>query len=230
MTQRFADDGKVMPVTVVKAGPCHVTQVKTKENDGYQAVQLGFGSHKINKPAKGHLKGLPEYSSLAEFVEAGVLNLKRGDILNVQIFQPGEMVNVTGISKGKGFQGVVKRHGFKGHRTTHGTKDQVRMPGSIGSTDPQRVFKGMRMAGHMGNAQASVKNLEIIEIDAANDLLFIKGALPGARHSLVRISAAGEIKLAPTEKNETVAAPAPAEKTADKEKTPAKTADKKKTK
>jgi large subunit ribosomal protein L3 len=196
MTQVFREDGIVVPVTKVLAGPCIVTQVKSKEKDNHNSLQIGFGIQKVfrlNKAQKGHLKdiNLTENKNetarhLHEFNSADN-TLQKGDSFGVEIFKEGEKVKVTGISKGKGFQGVVKRHGFHGSPASHGHKDQERMPGSIGATDPQRVFKGKRMAGHMGDEQVTVKNLEIVKIDLENNELFIKGALPGARNSILYI-------------------------------------------
>ena len=193
MSQKFADDGRVVPVTVVLAGPCVVTQVKTLETDGYQAVQVAFGEKKtISKPLAGHLKELGKFAFIREFpLKAGQdAAVKRGDTISAENFTKGDVVQVTGISKGKGFQGVVKRHHFHGSPKTHGHKDQLRMGGSIGAGGPQHVFKGRRMPGHMGTDQVTVKNLEIVDVDAANNLLYIKGALPGAHNSLVEIAAA----------------------------------------
>lgn len=192
MTQVFKDDGTVVPVTRVQAGPCVVTYVKTKDHDGVDALQIGFGEQKafrIAKPIQGHLNGLAMVRHMKEVrTEDAAHGLQRGDQFTVSIFQPGDVVQVTGKSKGKGFQGVVKRHGFRGAKASHGTKDQERMPGSIGSTGPQRVFKGTRMGGHMGDAQVTVKNLEIIEIKPETNELWIKGAVPGARGGLLVIS------------------------------------------
>jgi len=201
MTQRFyqestgsadkkaateAGEGKVIPVTVIQAGPCVVTQVKTVENDGYEAVQLGFDRKKrLNKPLAGHLKGFDNYRYLREFRSLEPVFLKRGNVISVSVFKPGDQVRVTGTSKGKGFQGVVKRHGFSGSPASHGHKDQLRMPGSIGATEPAHVFKGTRMAGRMGGEMVSVRNLEIIEVDKDNNLLLVKGAVPGARNTLI---------------------------------------------
>jgi len=188
MTQKFREDGEVVPVTAVLAGPCVVTQIRTQEKDGYDAVQIGFElSKKVNKPEGGHLKDLGNLANLSEFRMSEVSNLKRGDEIDVSTFEVGNKVKVTSTSKGKGFQGVVKRYGFKGSMATHGHKDQLRMPGSIGATGPARVFKGTRMAGRMGGEQITVSNLEIIEINKDNNILFIKGAIPGARNGLVKI-------------------------------------------
>lgn len=205
MTQVFKDDGNVVPVTRVQAGPCVITQVKTQEKDGVQAVQVGFGSQKVfrlNKAEQGHVQGISMNGDASTTVRVlrqfrNNNDLKRGDTFTVSIFTPGEKVQVIGISKGKGFQGVVKRHHFAGGPASHGHKDNLRMPGSIGSTGPQRVLKGVRMGGHMGDDQITVKNLEIISVDEKNNELLIKGALPGARNSIVYIMTAdGSITIA----------------------------------
>ncbi len=205
MTQLFRKDGTVVPVTRVNAGPCVVTQIKTDKKDNVSSIQVGFGDQKkfrLNKAQQGHLKDLPSLRILKEFRNNNEADLKRGDKFTVSIFEPGEKVKVTGWSKGRGFQGVVKRHGFSGSLATHGHKDQLRMPGSIGATDAARVFKGTRMAGHMGDAQVTVKNLEIVEISPEENVLYIKGAVPGAKGGLLLISTPeGEIKLE-TEKPE----------------------------
>ncbi|MBU0597570.1 50S ribosomal protein L3 [Patescibacteria group bacterium] len=196
MTQRFSDDGQAIPVTAIQAGPCTVTQVKTEEKEGYNAVQVGFGGKKkLTKPLAGHLKGLSNFRYIFEFREDKPDGLKRGDIITVSSFIAGDKVKVVGTSKGRGFQGVVKRHKFAGGKGSHGDKDQLRMPGSIGATDAARVFKGMRMAGHMGNERVTIDNQKIQEVDSENNLIFIKGAVPGPRNSIVLISAPGEIKI-----------------------------------
>jgi len=189
MTQVIRPDGTVVPVTLVQAGPCVVTQVKSSEKDGVAAVQVGFLPKKtLSKPEAGHLKDLPQMSELRDFRVEGT-ELKRGDAIEASVFQVGDMINVTGVSKGKGFQGVVKRHGFHGHPSSHGHKDQLRMPGSIGAGGPQHVFKGRRMAGRMGNAQTTVQKLEVVEIRDGG-VLAIKGAVPGARHTVLEIVSA----------------------------------------
>ncbi len=218
----------VVPVTKVLAGPCVVVQVKTKEKDGYQAVQIGFGQRKaknIKKPQKGHLKGLGSFAYLREFRldkdNGQPPLLKPGDVITAETFALGDKVKVTGISKGRGFQGVVKRHKFAGAPASHGTKDQLRMPGSIGATGPAHVFKGRRMPGHMGVDRVTVANLEIVKIDKEKNILYIKGAVPGARDSLVLIKGEGELKISPkpapeSKTNESKAdkePPAPKEKT-----------------
>ena len=196
MTQVWRGD-KVIAVTKVEAGPCTVTQVKKDKSDGYEAVQIGFGSRKpknIKKPQKGHLKDLGNFWRLREFrVETD--SLKTGDRFDASSFQEGDKIKVTGISKGKGFQGVVKRHGFKGAKTTHGTKDQVRMPGSIGATGPAHVFKGTRMGGRMGGDRVTVSNLEVVEVDKLKNIIYIKGAVPGARNGLIMILGDGQLEL-----------------------------------
>lgn len=203
MTQKFLPDGRVMPVTVVEAGPCTIVQIKGAP-DGYQAVQIGFGYKKnISKPLAGHLKGLPNFRYLREFSIDDSTKLIRGQVFDVTSFKRGDVLTVSGVSKGKGFQGVVKRHGFHGHPSTHGHKDQERMPGSIGATEPQRVFKGTRMAGHMGSDTITVRNLELIEIEPEKNLLYIKGAVPGARNTLLEIFTEGELAL--VEKKEKLA-------------------------
>jgi len=191
MTQIFREDGTVVPVTRVQAGPCVVTQVKTAKRDGVSAVQVGFGSQKsfrLTKPLKGHLKDIDAVRHMRDFRAPEDHGLSRGDSFTVSIFSAGDRVQVEGVSKGKGFQGVVKRHKFHGSPASHGHKDQLRMPGSIGSADPARVFKGTRMGGHMGDQQVTVKNLEIVAIDEENNELLVKGAVPGARGGLLMIS------------------------------------------
>ncbi|HAH03962.1 MAG: 50S ribosomal protein L3 [Parcubacteria group bacterium GW2011_GWA2_43_17] len=196
MSQLFADNAQVIPVTIVKAGPCLVTQVKEKPQDGYRAVQIGFGARKkLTQALLGHLKGLSPFRYLREFKIDQEQNLTRGQEIKANVFQPGDLVKVTGVSKGKGFQGPVKRHGFSGSLATHGHKDQLRMPGSIGATAPAHIFKGTRMAGRMGGDQVSLTNLEIVKVDSANNLLYIKGALPGPRHGLLLIQAPGELRI-----------------------------------
>jgi len=191
MTQRFREDGTVVPVTLLQAEPCTVTQVKTAEKDGYSAVQVGFHTAKekhLAKAQQGHLKASGQLSRYAqEFRVDGDSELKVGDKIEAEQFASGEFVHVTATSKGKGFQGVVKRHGFKGSPATHGHKDQHRMPGSIGAVGPARVFKGTRMGGRMGGDQVTVKNLEIIDVDTAKGVFAIKGAVPGARGAMVII-------------------------------------------
>ncbi len=190
MTQIFNKKGHVIPVTLIEAGPCFAIQNKTKEKDGYQSVQIGFEEikdRKTKKPQKGHFKKAnleKNFRYLREFKNS---NLKTGQKIDVSLFNPGEIVRVTGISKGKGFQGVVKRHGFSGFPASHGTKHGLRAPGSIGSAWPQRVFKGRKMAGRMGSDRITVQGLEIAQVDKDNNLLAIKGAVPGKRGTLLEI-------------------------------------------
>lgn len=190
MSQVYKADGTVIPVTLVQAGPCVVAQVKTQDADGYVAVQLGFQPGKnLTKSELGHLKDLPSMNVLREFRIDNVDAFKRGDSVEAGVFAPGDVIDVTGTSKGKGFQGVVKRHGFGGHPSTHGHKDQLRMPGSIGAGGMQHVLKGRRMAGHMGDARVTVKNLEVVEVREGG-IIAVKGAVPGARHAILEIRTA----------------------------------------
>jgi large subunit ribosomal protein L3 len=187
MTQQFREDGTVVPVTLVLAEPCVVTQVKSAETDGYVAVQIGCEEGKnVSKPEAGHLKELGTLRTLREF-RVPTTELKRGDKVEVSVFAPGEKVDVIGISKGRGFQGVVRRHHFGGSPASHGHKDQLRMPGSIGSRRQGPVAKGKRMAGHMGSDRVTVKNLEIVSVDPQKNVLAIKGAVPGARGGILLI-------------------------------------------
>lgn len=198
MSQIFKEDGTVIPVTAVVATDNVIAQIKTKEHDGYVAIQVGFGHGKHNNKAKaGHLKGLDASQTLKEFrlKDTEKVEVKRGDKISVETFQSGDDVEVIGFSKGKGFQGVVKRHGFHGQKASHGHKDQERMPGSIGAGGVQRVFKGVRMAGRMGGDQITVKGLEIVSIDPEKNILYIKGALPGARNGLVIVSGEGKLEV-----------------------------------
>lgn len=199
MTQQFREDGTVVAVTKVQAGPCTVAQVKTAERDGYNAIQFGYGTRKpknVRKPQQGHLKGLATFAKLRELrlPQTETAAAERGQCVDVSSFVPGDKVHVTGTSKGRGFQGVVKRWGFSGSLKTHGHKDQHRMPGSIGSTGPAHVFKGTRMGGHMGDATTTVQNLEVIAVDAPNNILYIKGAIPGARNGWLVIKGEGEME------------------------------------
>lgn len=193
MTRIFDELGNVVPVTVLEAGPCYVTQIKTRENDGYEAVQLGFGPKKeknINKPQTGISKkaGVPVVSRLKEFPVFQDRQLKPGDVVKADIFKPGEIVKVSGKSIGRGFTGVMKRHGFHGGQMTHGQSDRLRAPGSLGhSSDPSRVFKGKKMAGRTGNRRVSAKGLLVVKVDPDKNLLFVKGAIPGPRKNIVEI-------------------------------------------
>ena len=192
MTSIFSVEGKALPCTMIEAGPCVVTQVKTQDRDGYEAVQLGFGSKKQkNTPnaLKGHFKKAKTepLAELVEFKNFEELNL--GDIVNVEIFEEGEYVDVSGTSKGKGFQGVVKRHNFGGvGQATHGQHNRLRAPGSIGAASyPAKVFKGMKMAGQMGNSRVKVSNLQVLKVIADKNIIVVKGSIPGANGSTVTI-------------------------------------------
>lgn len=187
MTQVFAEDGTVIPVTLVQAGPCTVTAIKTNPA-GVQTAVLGFGESKhVAKAQREDWKELGSFAVTREFPLPDGEELNRGSVVDVTVFEPGDKINVIGTSKGKGFQGVVKRHGFHGSPASHGHKDQLRMPGSIGSTGPQRVFKGTRMAGRMGGERVTVKNLEVVKVDAKNNVIAVKGAVPGSRGGLVTL-------------------------------------------
>jgi large subunit ribosomal protein L3 len=209
MTQLFTADGTVQPATVLKAGPCVVSQVKTVDKDGYEAVQLGFVDAKAtkeNKPTTGHYKkaGVAPTRVRREVrVKAGGESPKLGDQINVGIFADGERVDVIGTSRGKGFQGVVKRHHFAGGRATHGSMFH-RAPGSIGASSfPSRVVKGMRMAGHMGADRVTVRNLRVLKVDADNNLLLLEGAVPGGPNAVVVIRKAVAAKVVKTPQVET---------------------------
>ena len=189
MMQVWNEDGKCFPATLLVAGPITVTQLKNDEKDGYSAVQVGFGekkAKKINKALKGHLKDLGNFRYINEF-RTDDKEFKVGDTLDVSLFEEGDTVQVSGVSKGKGFQGVVKRHGFHGGPRSHGQKHSEREPGSIGATGPQRVFKGVRMAGRMGSDRVTVKNLKVLQVDKENNTLLISGAVPGKRGTLLEI-------------------------------------------
>ncbi len=192
MTSIYSAEGKSLPCTVIEAGPCVVTQLKTQDRDGYEAVQLGFGARKEkNTPnaLKGHFKkaSTSPKSKLVEF--KGFNNVSIGDVINVTLFEEGEFVDVVGTTKGKGFQGVVRRHGFAGvGQATHGQHNRLRAPGSIGACSfPARVFKGMRMAGQMGNKRRLAPNLEILKVMADRNIIIVKGSIPGANGSTVTI-------------------------------------------
>jgi large subunit ribosomal protein L3 len=193
MGQVFGDDGKVEALTAIEAGPCVVTQVKTLDKEGYGAAQLGFGeSKRLNSPRRGHLKKLGQFKHLQEFRVADTGDIKVGDKVDVSLFKEGDLVDITGVSKGKGFAGVVKRHHFAGGPKTHGQSDRHRAPGSIGSTtSPGHVRKGMRMAGHMGNRRVTVRHLQVYKADPERNLLLIRGAVPGAKNGLLLINKAG---------------------------------------
>ena len=196
MTQVYGDDGKVHAITAIEAGPCTITQLKTVENDGYSAAQLGFGEKGQPKASKKkRAKEKVKYSHLREFKLDDNGDTEAGQTIDVSLFKAGDIVNVTGISKGKGFAGTVKRHHFAGGPKTHGQSDRHRAPGSIGAgSTPGRVFKGMRMPGHMGNRQATVVNLEVYQADADRNLLLLKGAVPGAKNTLLLIKKSRRVK------------------------------------
>jgi len=190
-TEVFGEDGRADCVTAIQVGPCTVTQIKTEESDGYDGVQLGFEPVKrLNKPRTGHLEasgGLFRY--LREVKADAPGELEVGQELDVSLFEPGEKVNATGLSKGRGFAGVVKRHHFKGGPKTHGQSDRHRAPGSIGAgTYPGRVLKGHKMAGHMGNARVTVRNLDVVLADPERNLLLVRGGVPGSTNSLVIVT------------------------------------------
>jgi len=191
MTQILAEDGTATPVTLIQAGPVTVTQVKSIESDGYNAVQVAFGEGKnLSKAVAGHVKSSkvsPKY--IREFrIEELPADLTVGDAIDVSTFALGDIVDVTGTSKGKGFAGTVKRHNFNTSKSTHGGNGNVRKPGSIGSMYPQKVFKGKRMAGRMGHDQVTVKNLEVAYLDLTNNLIGLKGAVPGPRKGLIVVN------------------------------------------
>lgn len=188
-TQFFGEKGNAEAATMIEAGPCTVVQLKTSENDGYIAAKLGFGAaKKLNSVQKGQSKGLGEFKYLREFRLETAEGVKVGDKLNVSLFKPGDKVSVIGISKGRGFAGGVKRYHFHGGPKTHGQSDRNRAPGSIGSTTtPGRVYKGTRMAGHMGDDRVTVRNMEVLKTDVERNLLVVKGPVPGAKNGLLLI-------------------------------------------
>ncbi len=193
MTQLFQEDGETVAVTAIQAGPSVVTQVKSRDRDGYDAVQVGFIETKVRQsqlssPEKGHLRGLENVRYLREFRADDISSIKLGDKVDVGFLKHGDLVNVIGLSKGRGFAGVVKRHHFAGGPKTHGQTDRHRAPGSIGATTfPGRVLKGKRMAGHMGNRRVTARNVEVIQADPERNLLLVKGAVPGANGGLLVI-------------------------------------------
>ncbi len=194
MTQVYNEKEELIPVTVVAAGPCPVVQIKTDETDGYTAVQLAFDevpARKVNKPGAGQFAkaGVAPHRMLKEFRTDGQSELEVGQVVDVSLFEAGDTVKVTGRSKGKGFAGVVKRYHFKGKNATHGTPDRVRAPGSIGQgTTPGKVWKGKKMPGQMGNKNITTRGIEIVRIDGERNLLFLKGAVPGATNGVVVIN------------------------------------------
>ncbi|MEE8619872.1 MAG: 50S ribosomal protein L3 [Dehalococcoidia bacterium] len=193
MTQLFQESGEAMVVTAIQAGPSVVTQIKSRERDGYDAVQVGFIENKVKQSRlssaeKGHLRGLENVRYLREFRTDDISSVKRGDKVDVGFLKQGDLINVTGFSKGKGFAGVVKRYHFAGGPKTHGQTDRHRAPGSIGATTfPGRVLKGKRMAGHMGNRRVTARKVEVIKADPESNLLLVKGAVPGAAGGLLII-------------------------------------------
>ena len=193
MTQVFSSGGEARGVTVVEAGPCTIVQIKTKEKDGYDAIQLGFGQRKsVNQPMRGHLKRLGDFRYLREVRVADPNAYELGQKLGAEVFEEGDIVNVAGKSKGRGFAGGVKRHHFHGGPKTHGQSDRHRAPGSIGSgTTPGRVRKGLRMAGHMGDDRVTVKNLRVFQADPDRGVLLIEGAVPGGVNGMLRITKTG---------------------------------------
>ncbi len=194
MTQVFSDSGQAIPVTVVEAGPCVVTQIKTQASDGYDAIQVGYGERKLkhsNKALNGHFEKAKTDAKrvLAEFVPVPDYEYKPGQKFGVSLFKEGEYVDVAGTTKGKGFSGVMKRHGFKGGPKTHGQREHPRSAGSIGqASDPSRVFKGMKMAGQYGNKRMTVRNLEVVSIDSEKNHILLKGAVPGAKNGIIFIT------------------------------------------
>ena len=195
MTQIFDENGVVIPVTVIEAGPCVVAQVKTIENDGYEAVQLGFGEvkeNKVNKPVKGHFAkaNVPVKKHLREFRLDSIEGIKVGDELKADIFAAGEKIDVQGTSKGKGFQGVIKRHGQHRGPMGHGSMYH-RRPGSMGATStPGRVFKGKKLPGHMGRVTVTIQNLDVVRVDMDKNVILVKGSVPGAKGSILKIKSA----------------------------------------
>jgi large subunit ribosomal protein L3 len=198
MTQVFDDEGRIVPVTVVQAGPCVVTRVRTPDADGYSAVQLGYGQidpRKVNKPITGHYEkaGVTPRRHLVELRTDDAAEYELGQEITVEVFEAGQRIDVTGRSKGKGTAGVMKRHGFKGLGASHGTQRKHRSPGSIGGcATPGRVFKGLRMAGRYGNTRTTVQNLTVHAIDADKGLLLIKGAVPGPNGGLILVRSAAK--------------------------------------
>ncbi len=202
MTQVFDVDGQAVPVTVIQAGPCYVTQIRTEESNGYTAIQLGFeelppkrnGDSRLNKPKRGHLHranlNLPDLRYLREF-RVKKVDVEEGQKLTADVFQKGDRIDVVGTSKGRGFAGTIKRHHFNRAPKTHGQSDRERAPGSIGSTTtPGRVWKGQRMAGHMGDQRVTVQNLEVVVVDADKHLLAVRGSVPGAKGGILLIKEA----------------------------------------
>jgi large subunit ribosomal protein L3 len=194
MSQIFDENGKAIPVTIVQVGPCPIIQKKTIDKEGYTSIQIGFSEvpeKKVNKPLLGHFKkhNAKNYRYLKEFRLAADNNYAQGDIVDLDIFKANEKIKITGISKGKGFAGVMKRHNFSGFEQTHGVHESFRGPGSVGQcSQPSRIFKGMKMAGHMGSERVTVKNLKIVKIDKEKNILMVKGAIPGHKNCIVYLS------------------------------------------
>ncbi len=213
MVQLFDKRGRLRGATVIEAGPCLVTQIRTEVKDGYSAVQLGYGAKKrLNKPMRGHLKRLGDFRYLREVGVGDAGQHKVGDRLGAELFQEGDRVDVTSVSKGRGFAGVVKRYGFAGGPKTHGQSDRHRAPGAIGAGNtPGRVFKGLRMAGHMGAAQVTVRNLEVLQTNTARGLIIVGGAVPGARDGLIKIRLSRETLAAARSGKRKIVEPAPEE-------------------
>ena len=192
MTQILGEDGVMLPITVIQAGPCTVTQVKSQETDGYNAVQIGYGQGKnLSNAVAGHVKAANVTPKIIREVRVETLpEIKVGDEITAEVFAVGDSVDVSGTSKGKGWAGTIKRHNFKRHRATHGGKGNTRKVGSIGSMYPQKIFKGKRMAGQMGGEKTTVKNLTVAYVDVAKNLIGVKGAVPGPKKGEIVISAA----------------------------------------
>lgn len=204
MTQIFDENGQAVPVTVIQAGPCYVTQIRSEVNDGYTAVQLGFeelppkrnGDSRLSKPKRGHLKrnDLPDLRYLREF-RVKELDVEEGQQITADIFETGDRVDVVGVSKGRGFAGTIKRHNFNRGPKTHGQSDRERAPGSIGATStPGRVLKGTRMGGRMGGERVTVQNLEVVVVDAEKNLLAVRGSVPGAREGILLVKASRKVR------------------------------------
>ena len=194
MSQIFDENGSVIPVTILQAGPCCITQIKTLDNDGYDAVQIAYGDKKeknTSKPLEGHFKkaGVTPKNFLVEFDIVPGFDYEMGQVFNASIFKQGDSVKVTGTSKGRGFSGVMKRHGFGGGPKTHGQREHPRSAGSIGqASDPSRVFKGVKMPGQYGNKKMTVENLKVVKIDTENNHIFVKGAVPGSNNGMVIVN------------------------------------------
>jgi large subunit ribosomal protein L3 len=208
MTQVFLEDGSVVPVTVVQAGPCPVTQKKTKERDGYDALQLGFlpkNSQRVNKPLSGHFKkaGVGPAYHLKEFRLEVAEGVEAGQVVTLNLFKPGDVVDVTALSKGKGFAGVIKRHGFHGSPGSHGTHEYFRHGGSVGSaTFPHHTFKGLKMPGHLGNQKVTIQNIKVVDVKEDQNLILLKGGIPGSLDGWILIRSATKSGSTRTEKKQ----------------------------